>query len=88
VREAFEEASPVIDQPRWVWQRQRRMNWRGKDMLHKARFFLACTDRTEIDTSGLDERERSWTRGHRCWRAEESRPPRIARAPRNCSRNR
>jgi 8-oxo-dGTP diphosphatase len=72
VREAHEETKlPVIDQPRWVWQRQRRMSWRGKDVLHKERFFLARTDRTEIDTSGLDERERSWTRGHRWWSADE-----------------
>jgi ADP-ribose pyrophosphatase YjhB (NUDIX family) len=72
VPEAFEETRlPVIDQPRWVWQRQWRMSWRGKDVLHKERFFLARTDRTEIDTSGLDERERSWTIGHRWWRAEE-----------------
>ena len=72
VREAHEETKlPVIDPPRWVWQRQRRMSWRGKDVLHKERFFLARTDRTEVDTSGLDERERSWTRGHRWWRAEE-----------------
>ncbi|MBV8188369.1 MAG: NUDIX domain-containing protein [Alphaproteobacteria bacterium] len=72
VREAYEETKlPVIDAPRWVWQRQRRMSWRGKDVLHKERFFLARTDRTEIDTSGLDERERSWTRGHRWWKADE-----------------
>jgi 8-oxo-dGTP pyrophosphatase MutT (NUDIX family) len=72
VREAFEETRlRVIDQPRWVWQRERRMSWRGKDVLHKERFFLARTDRTAIDTSGLDERERSWTRGHRWWRADE-----------------
>lgn len=44
------------------------MSWRGRDVLHKERFFLA---RTEVDTSGLDERERSWTRGHRWWRPEE-----------------
>jgi hypothetical protein len=61
----------VIDPPRWVWTRERRMSWRGREVLHKERFFLAHTDRTEADTSGLDERERSWTRGHRWWRAEE-----------------
>jgi len=72
VREAREETAIVVDGPvHWVWQRQRRMSWRGRDVLHKERFFLARTDRTEIDTSGLDERERSWTRGHRWWRAEE-----------------
>jgi 8-oxo-dGTP pyrophosphatase MutT (NUDIX family) len=72
VREAYEETRlPVIDPPRWVWQRERRMSWRGKPVLHRERFFLARTDRTDADTSGLDERERSWTRGHRWWRADE-----------------
>jgi len=72
VREAYEETRlRVIDQPRWVWQRERRMSWRGKDVLHKERFFLARADRTDVDTSGLDERERSWTRGHRWWRPDE-----------------
>ena len=72
VREADEETKlPVIDPPRWVWTRERRMSWRGRDVLHKERFFLAHTDRMEADTSGLDERERSWTRGHQWWRADE-----------------
>ena len=30
--------------PRWVWTRERRMSWRGRDVLHKERFFLARTD--------------------------------------------
>ena len=72
VREAREETAIVVDGPvRWVWKRERRMSWRGKDVLHRERFFLGRTERTEIDTSGLDERERSWTLGHRWWRAEE-----------------
>jgi 8-oxo-dGTP diphosphatase len=72
VREAREETALEVDGPvRWVWRRERRMSWRGKDVLHRERFFLGRTRRTEIDTSGLDERERSWTRGHRWWRAEE-----------------
>ena len=30
VREAGEETKlPVIDTPRWVWKRERRMSWRG-----------------------------------------------------------
>jgi 8-oxo-dGTP pyrophosphatase MutT (NUDIX family) len=72
VREAREETAIVVDGPvRWVWKRERRMSWRGKDVLHRERFFLGRTGRTEIDTSGLDERERSWTLGYRWWRAEE-----------------
>lgn len=72
VREAHEETRlPVVGPPRWVWRRERRMRWRGKDVLHRERFFLARTDRSEVDTSGLDERERSWTRGHRWWSAAE-----------------
>ncbi|CAN5891731.1 hypothetical protein BH11PSE3_BH11PSE3_38590 [soil metagenome] len=72
IREAREETGLVIDpQVHWAWQRERRMSWRGKDVLHKERFFLARTQRTEIDTSGLDEKERSWTLGHRWWPADE-----------------
>ena len=72
VREAREETALLVEGPvHWVWQRQRRMSWRGKDVLHKERFFLARSTRTEIDTSGLDEREASWTRGHRWWPADE-----------------
>ena len=72
VREAGEETKlPVIGTPRWVWSRERVMSWRGKDVLHRERFFLARTDRSEIDTSGLDEKERSWTLGHRWWTADE-----------------
>ena len=40
-------------------------------LFRSERFFLARTDRTEIDTSGLDEKERSWTLGHRWWSADE-----------------
>jgi 8-oxo-dGTP diphosphatase len=72
VREAREETAIVVDGPvRWVWKRERRMSWRGKDVLHRERFFLGRTERTEVDTSGLDERERSWTLGHRWWSVEE-----------------
>ena len=72
VREAREETAIVVEKPvRWVWKRERHMRWRGKDVLHRERFFLGRTDRTEVDTSGLDERERSWTLGHRWWRADE-----------------
>jgi len=72
VREAREETAIVVDGPvHWVWKRERRMSWRGKDVLHRERFFLGRTSRTEIDTSGLDERERSWTRGHHWWSADE-----------------
>jgi len=72
VREAYEETRlPVLDRPRWVWWRKRPMSWRGRDVLHNERFFVARTDRTEADTSGLDERERSFTRGHRWWSVQE-----------------
>ena len=72
VREATEETALTVHGPvHWVWKRERRMSWRGKDVLHRERFFLGRTLRTEIDTSGLDERERSWTLGHRWWRADE-----------------
>ncbi len=72
VREAREETALEVEGPvHWVWKRERRMSWRGKDVLHRERFFLGRTARTEIDTSGLDDRERSWTLGHRWWTADE-----------------
>jgi 8-oxo-dGTP diphosphatase len=72
VREAREETALVVTgDVRWVWTRERRMSWRGNDVLHKERFFLARTNSTDIDTSGLDEKERSWTRGHRWWAPDE-----------------
>jgi 8-oxo-dGTP pyrophosphatase MutT (NUDIX family) len=72
VREAREETAIAVDGPvHWVWQRERRMSWRGKDVLHRERFFLARTRQTAIDTTGLDARERSWTLGHRWWRPDE-----------------
>ncbi len=72
IREAREETGLIVrGEARWVWSRERHMKWRGNDRLHKERFFLARTDRTEIDTSGLDDKERSWTLGHRWWTADE-----------------
>jgi len=72
VREAREEAGLVItEKPRWVWKRQRHMIWRENDRLHIERFFLARTLSTTIDTSGLDEKEKSWTLGHRWWTVDE-----------------
>jgi 8-oxo-dGTP pyrophosphatase MutT (NUDIX family) len=72
VREAREETALVVTSDvRWVWTRERHMSWRGRDVLHKERFFLARSSSTDIDTSGLDEKERLWTRGHRWWGADE-----------------
>jgi 8-oxo-dGTP diphosphatase len=72
IREAREETGLVVSgNPHWVWKRERHMIWRGKDRLHRERFFLARTQSTEIDTSGLDEKERSWTLGHRWWAVDE-----------------
>ena len=72
IREAREETGLVVrGGARLVWMRERHMIWRGNDRLHKERFFLARTDSTEVDTSGLDEKERSWTLGHRWWTADE-----------------
>ena len=71
VREAREETGLVVTGVRWVWTRQREMFWRSKMVLHKERFIVGRANSTEIDTSGLDEKERSWTRGHRWWRLDE-----------------
>jgi 8-oxo-dGTP diphosphatase len=71
IREAREETAIVIRDVRWVWSRERIMQWRDKRVLHRERFFLGRSDGTTVDTSGLDERERSWTLGHRWWSADE-----------------
>lgn len=71
IREAREETGQVIDDVTWVWTRSRKMQWRSREVLHTERFVLGRTASTEIDTSGLDEKEKSWTRGHRWWRLDE-----------------
>jgi 8-oxo-dGTP pyrophosphatase MutT (NUDIX family) len=68
VREAREETGLVVDgDVRWVWSRERIMQWRERTVRHRERFFLGRVETTAIDTSGLDEREKSWTLGHRWW---------------------
>jgi len=71
VREAREETGLVVEDVRWIWSRERIMQWRERKVLHRERFFLGRTSSTEIDTSGLDEREKSWTLDHRWWSAGE-----------------
>ncbi|MBS0546635.1 MAG: NUDIX domain-containing protein [Proteobacteria bacterium] len=72
VREAQEEAALGIEQPvHLVWKRERVMQWRERQVLHREQFFLARTLSTTVDTSGLDEREKSWTLGHRWWSVDE-----------------
>ena len=72
VREAREETAVVVKGGvRWVWSRERIMQWRDKQVLHRERFFLGRTDSTAVDTSGLDEREKSWTLDYRWWTADE-----------------
>lgn len=71
IREAREETGLAVTGARWVWTREREMFWRSKMVLHRERFIVGRSASTEIDTSGLDARERSWTRGHRWWRLDE-----------------
>lgn len=72
LREAREEAGLAVDPDvRWVWSRERIMQWRERTVLHRERFFLGRVTTTEIDTSGLDEREKSWTIDHRWWPLDE-----------------
>ena len=72
VREAREETGLVVDgDVRWVWSRERIMQWRERTVRHRERFFLGRVETTAIDTSGLDEREKSWTLGHRWWPLDE-----------------
>ena len=71
VREAREETGLIVGNVRWVWSRQRVMQWRERRVLHRERFFLGRSASTAIDTSGLDEREKSWTIDHRWWKPDE-----------------
>jgi len=71
MREAREETAIVVRNVRWVWSRERVMQWREKRVLHRERFFLGRAGTTAVDTSGLDEREQSWTLDHRWWSADE-----------------
>jgi 8-oxo-dGTP pyrophosphatase MutT (NUDIX family) len=71
IREAREETGLIVGDVRWVWSRERIMQWRESKVLHCERFFLARVASTTIDTSGLDEREKSWTLAHRWWTPEE-----------------
>lgn len=72
IREAREETGLIVDSDvRWVWSRQRIMQWRERTVLHRERFFLGRVATTVIDTSGLDEREKSWTIDHRWWPLDE-----------------
>ena len=72
VREAREETGLSVDGPvRSVWKRQRVMQWRDRKVKHIEQFFLARAADGTVDTSGLDEREKSWTLDHRWWTADE-----------------
>jgi 8-oxo-dGTP diphosphatase len=71
VREAREETGLIVGDVRWTWSRKRIMQWREREVLHIERFFLGRTASTAIDTSGLDEREKSWTLDHRWWSVDE-----------------
>jgi 8-oxo-dGTP pyrophosphatase MutT (NUDIX family) len=71
VREAREETGLVVADVRWIWSRERIMQWRERKVLHRERFFLGRAASTDIDTSGLDEKEKSWTLDHRWWSADE-----------------
>ena len=72
VREAREETGLSVEgEVRWVWKRERVMQWRERQMLHRERFFLGRAAPGIVDTSGLDAREKSWTLDHRWWTADE-----------------
>ena len=71
IREAREETAVMIKDVRWVWSRERIMQWRDRQVLHRERFFLGRAASAAVDTSGLDDREKSWTLDHRWWSADE-----------------
>ena len=86
VREAREETGLVVEDVRWVWSRERVMQWREKQVLHRERFFLGRTQSTAVDTSGLDEREKSWTLDHRWWAVDDILASRERFEPRDLGR--
>jgi len=72
IREAKEETGLSVEgEVRWVWKRERIMQWRERQVLHRERFFLGRAAPGVVDTSGLDAREKSWTLDHRWWNADE-----------------
>ena len=72
IREAREETGLIVKgEVPWVWKRERIMQWRDKQVLHRERFFLGRAASAAVDTSGLDDREKSWTLDHRWWSADE-----------------
>lgn len=72
IREAKEETGLSVEgEVRWVWKRERIMQWRERQVLHRERFFLGRAAPGVVDTSGLDAREKSWTLDHRWWGADE-----------------
>jgi len=72
IREAKEETGLSVEgEVRWVWKRERVMQWRERQVLHRERFFLGRAAPGVVDTSGLDAREKSWTLDHRWWNADE-----------------
>jgi 8-oxo-dGTP diphosphatase len=71
IREAREETAIAVKDVRWVWSRERIMQWRDRQVLHRERFFLGRAASAAVDTSGLDDREKSWTLDHRWWTADE-----------------
>jgi 8-oxo-dGTP pyrophosphatase MutT (NUDIX family) len=71
IREAREETGIIVKDVRWIWSRERIMQWRDKQVLHRERFFLGRSGTSQVDTSGLDDREKSWTLDHRWWSADE-----------------
>src|SRR5690348_3918239 len=79
VREAREETGLSVEGPvRWVWKRERVMQWRERKVKHIEQFFLARAADGTVDTSELDARSplverRRDRRLRRALRAEEHR---------------
>src|SRR5260370_19878412 len=56
IRETREETAIVVKDVRWAWSRERIMQWRDNQALHRERFFLARSSSPAADTSGLAHR--------------------------------
>ena len=54
-----------------VWVREHEFAFRGTRYRQRERFFLARTDSSAIDTSGLEPIEVEIVLGHRWWKLDE-----------------
>jgi 8-oxo-dGTP pyrophosphatase MutT (NUDIX family) len=55
----------------WVWSREHRLRWNGRDILQRERFHLVRVEAHEVDRSANDENERRVIEEMRWWSPAE-----------------